>query len=111
LRAAVARTFLTVTVILAAQVGIAALLARQASAGTSCAVVTGTPDGFLSLRSGPGPRFPEEMRLPSGTLIGIVEDGDVDGWAHVIFVRFEDGRISSTDGWVSMAYLEASLCP
>lgn len=76
----------TLCAVLAALVGLSALTAPSALAvADGCAVVTATPDGFLSLRTGPSTKHREIMRLYSGQFIGIDDmEGDPKRqWIHL----------------------------
>ena len=88
-----------------------------------CAVVLKTPDGFLSLRDGPGMRFLE--KLPQGdvlyidtvecsTISGTMVCGNPKEWTHVNSVPRLDGPIREakkfTQGWVASKYIQWFEC-
>jgi hypothetical protein len=114
LRATLVRGAFVLAVMLVGQLTLSAILARQALATLdTCTVVAWTPDGFLSLRTGPGVHFPEIMRLASGTIIAIDDlQGDpARRWVHVTGV-IVDGRLVPAEGWVNQRYLRGSIdCP
>jgi hypothetical protein len=78
-----------------------------------CAIVRPTPDGYLSVRSGPSQAHPEIFRLPSGQTIWIDDkpDGANNKWWHVNGVVMPDGRDTLVDGWAYGLYLRPSNCP
>jgi uncharacterized protein YraI len=109
----VGRAVLILFAALAGQLALSSILARPASATLdACVVVISTSDGFLSLRTGPGVRFPEVMRIRSGTIIAIESPPqDPTGrWVHVSGV-VAGGRIVATRGWANQRYLRPADCP
>jgi hypothetical protein len=94
-----------------------AALGRAFGLADGCAVVTATPDGVLSLRSGPGASFPEIMLLRSGQFVSIDDmPGDMDQrWQHVtgLMEARPRGGLRSTrlvEGWASTRYLYPINC-
>ena len=90
-----------------------------------CAVVLKTPDGFLSLRDGPGMRFKVLEKLRQGDVLYIdtVECSAISGtmvcgnpkeWTHVNTVPRLDGPIEEakkfTQGWVASKYIQWFEC-
>lgn len=94
-----------------------ATLGRAFALADGCAVVTVTPDGVLSLRSGPGANFPEVMLLRGGQFVSIDDlPGDPDGrWWHVTGLMEAKARRSlrtsrRVEGWVNARYLHPINC-
>lgn len=94
-----------------------------ASAGLDgCAVVLPTPDGFLSLRAGPGTRFGEKARLRPGEDLWVTDTNCLRQgarticdtkrrWFHVSSVRRLDrGRDATTEGWAYARHLKPIEC-
>ncbi len=106
-------------------VGAAAVLVAGCALGSDaaratadgCAVVTPTPDGFLSVRSGPHVSFKEFMRLAPHQYI-VIDDrrGDTAGrWWHVtgLLDRDRSGRLVFSrpiEGWAHSSYLRDIPC-
>ena len=79
-----------------------------------CATVGATPDGYLSVRSGPGRGHPEIFRLPRGHKIWTDSkpDGANNKWWHVNGVVMPDGQdTAQVDGWAYGRYLRPINCP
>jgi hypothetical protein len=94
-----------------------AALGQAFALADGCAVVTVTPDGVLSLRSGPGVSFPEVMLLRSGQFVSIDDlPGDPDGlWWHVtgLMEGRARGGLRATrrvEGWANGRYLYPINC-
>jgi hypothetical protein len=113
---------MAVRALLAAAVLLAAA-SDQARAGLDgCAVVLPTPDGFLSLRAGPGARFGEKARLRAGDHLWVTDTtclrqgarticDSKRRWFHVSSVRRLDrGRDITTEGWVYARHLKPVEC-
>jgi hypothetical protein len=90
---------------------------RALAIAEACAVVTVTPDGMLSLRSGPGASFPEIMLLRSGQFVSIDDrPGDPEGrWWHVtgLMEGKPRGGLRSTrvvEGWANRRYVHPINC-
>ena len=100
--------------LLAAAVLIAALSGPAFATADGCAIVSATPDGYLSVRSGPGRGYPEIFRLPRGhkTWIDDKPDGANNKWWHVSSVIMPDGQDTAlVDGWAYGRYLRPINCP
>jgi hypothetical protein len=94
-----------------------ATLEKALALAEACAVVTVTPDGMLSLRSGPGASFPEIMLLRSGQFVSLDDlHGDPEGrWWHVtgLMEGKARGGLRSTrhvEGWANSRYLHPINC-
>jgi len=82
-----------------------------------CAIVTTTPDGYVSLRAGPGAAHKEIMRIRSGQFVGIDDtQGDPQRrWMRVtgLMKRLPDGglqTLTTTEGWAYARYLHGIAC-
>lgn len=85
-----------------------------------CATVDRTPDGFLSLRAGPGRAFEEINRLYPGEQLWIdtATCEQVGGrsvcdprWVHVTSVRrIDSGSGRYTQGWAHRRYIRFYDC-
>jgi len=95
----------------------------QAKAGLDgCAVVLPTPDGFLSLRAGPGRQFGEKTRLWPGDYLWVTDTNCLRQssrevcdtkrrWFHVSSVRRLDrGNDATTEGWAYTRHLKPVEC-
>ena len=94
---------------------IAFFLGQTASATVDvCAAVARTPDGYLSLRTGPSASHPEIARIHSDTLI-VIDDRERERggkWWHVNSIMRPDGTIAhNVDGWVHSGFLINFPCP
>jgi hypothetical protein len=91
-----------------------------------CAVVLKTPDGFLALRDGPGPRFKMKVRLHQGDFLDANSRSCTIGnnsqicdtkrqWTYITSVRRIDGpEVKAkhfTGGWVSTKFIKGFACP
>lgn len=67
-----------------------------------CVIVDETPDGYLNLRTGPGPTYETTAKLVKLDELKI--DAEFKGWAHVISVDRLDTDKHNTEGWVYRKY-------
>ena len=90
------------------------------ASGTYCAVVTSTPDGFVSLRSGPSTRHRVIYRLAPYEVV-LVDTGTCRGdscsedrkWQFIESVPRLDGPRNSTgltQGWINSQLIRQATC-
>jgi hypothetical protein len=98
--------------------GLAVLLAASSpealAVPSGCAMVAGTPDGFLAIRSGPGPEHPEIERLRPGQIVQAAAPSSLHPWQEVdVLLEIADGKpriVRQLHGYAHGRYLKRVEC-
>jgi uncharacterized protein YraI len=82
-------------------------LAPQSAHATACCAVSRTPDGFLAMRTGPGPNFPMIIKIPSGKGVCFgSRDPKQPKTGNWEYGSYTDGQNQTYRGWVNTRYLQ-----
>jgi hypothetical protein len=85
-----------------------------AAVSRGCARVDNTPDGFLAVRSGPGPEHPEIDRLKPGQLVQIAAPSSLAPWQEVdVLLEPVNGKlhvVRQLQGYAHGRYLKRVDC-
>ena len=79
-----------------------------------CAMVAGTPDGFLAIRAGPSPDYPEIERLKPGQMVLAAAPSSLHPWLEVdVLVEITNGKprvVRDLHGYAHGRYLKRVDC-
>jgi uncharacterized protein YraI len=89
-----------------------AVISPAMATADGCYVVLGTPDGFLTLRNGPGIQYPTITRLKPGDSLyaddkPCSDENPACDWIHI---TGRPGKPLSWDGWVLLKYVRTIPC-